>query len=148
MKLFTSTLQNVPPSTHRVAYILDLTDTPELRKVSGKSTVDGYIKFHLFWFIDAIIILQFQDAWTGPTGSTAEKSLAKVVIFDADKPPVLCRRSNLTCSGCYTCLLAADDFLDDCQRWDDSDKLHAHVSAQIMAAKASESESVAAVASA
>jgi hypothetical protein len=82
-----------------------------------------------------------------PNGS-AVKNLAKVVLFDPEAPPVLCRRSNLKCAGCYICSLAADDFLDACQRWDDTDKPHENISAPIRAAKVAESESVAAAASA
>ncbi|KAJ7856165.1 hypothetical protein B0H13DRAFT_2357492 [Mycena leptocephala] len=127
-------LWNIPASTHRIAYLLDLTDRPELLGVGRSLTLDGYVKK--------------QDAWTGPTGSTSARNLAKVVLFDLDAPPVLCRRSNLTCVGCYTCSLAADNFLDACQRWDDTDEPHENVSAHIRAAKVSESESVVAVASA
>ncbi|KAJ7808833.1 hypothetical protein B0H13DRAFT_1928244 [Mycena leptocephala] len=62
---------DIPASTNRVAYILDLTDTPELL---GPLTLDAYVK------------KQCQDAWTGPTGS-AVKNLAKVVLFDPEAPP-------------------------------------------------------------
>jgi hypothetical protein len=142
---------DVPASINRVAYILDVTDTPELLGVGHKAlTPDSYIKKEVTQFFpgsETVLIAQCQDAWMGPTGSTAEKSLAKLVIFDSDEP-VLCRRSNLTCAGCYNCLLAADDFLDNCQRWDQTDEPHLNVSAYVMAAKAPESTSVAAVTSA
>jgi hypothetical protein len=44
--------------------------------------------------------------------------------------------------------LAADDFLENCQRCDDTDETHLLVSEPIMQAKASEATSVAAIASA
>ncbi|KAJ7805038.1 hypothetical protein B0H13DRAFT_1930419 [Mycena leptocephala] len=128
-------LWDIPAFTNRVAYILDLTDTPELLGLYRPLTLDAYVK------------KQCQDAWTGPTGS-AVKNLAKVVLFDPEAPPVLCRRSNLKCAGYYICSLAADDFLDACRRWDDTDKPHENISAPIRAAKVAESESVAAAASA
>ncbi|KAJ7757308.1 hypothetical protein B0H14DRAFT_3598883 [Mycena olivaceomarginata] len=127
---------DVPASDNRIAYIVDLTETPDLLGVGRKLlTVDGYIK------------KECQDSLASPTGSTAEWSLARVVILDIGKV-VLCRRSNLKCGGCYTCVLAADDFLDNCERWDNTEEQNSPISTHIMAAKASESTSVAAVASA
>ncbi|KAJ7775243.1 hypothetical protein B0H14DRAFT_2631853 [Mycena olivaceomarginata] len=109
---------------------------PDLLGVGRKLlTVDGYIK------------KECQDSLAGPTGSTAERSLARVVILDIGKV-LLCRRSTLKCGGCYTCVLAADDFLDNCERWDNTEEQNSPISTHIMAAKASESTSVAAVASA
>ncbi|KAJ7171887.1 hypothetical protein C8R43DRAFT_944427 [Mycena crocata] len=90
-----------------------------------------------------------QDSFTGPTGARAERGLAKVIILDNDSDiPVPCRRSILTCSGCYKCAFAAADFLDDCKRWDATDAPHVPISGPIMDAKTAEAESVAAVASA
>ncbi|KAJ6540912.1 hypothetical protein B0H10DRAFT_2137966 [Mycena sp. CBHHK59/15] len=71
-----------------------------------------------------------------------------MILNDDSDEPVLCRRSTLTCSGCYKCTLASDDFLEDCRRWDDTDAPHSLISAPIMTAKASEANSVAAIASA
>ncbi|KAJ6571009.1 hypothetical protein DFH09DRAFT_412890 [Mycena vulgaris] len=122
---------DVPDAAHHVAYILDVSNTPELLKLL---TVDAFIK------------KECQDSFLGPTGSTAEKGLAKVIILDNEIIP--CRRSNLTCSGCYTCTLASDNFLDDCKRWNSTDEPDLRLSAPIMAAKASEANSLAAVASA
>ncbi|KAJ6555805.1 hypothetical protein B0H19DRAFT_1261963 [Mycena capillaripes] len=127
---------NVPASTNRVAYIMDIRDQPELLTVGPKQlTVDGLLK------------KECQDPVLGPTGAKAVKTLAKVVILDSDEP-ILCRRSYLTCSGIYKCTLSATDFLDNCRRWDDTDETHPLVSAPIMEAKASEATSVAALASA
>ncbi|KAJ6451028.1 hypothetical protein C8R45DRAFT_946435 [Mycena sanguinolenta] len=120
---FNSVLESydIPALAHRVAYILDLTDTPELLQTGRKQlTVDGLIK------------KECQDSFLGPTGSKAQKSLAKVVILDDDP----------------TCSLASDDFLDDCLCWEDKDQPHTLVVEPIMAAKASEATSVAAIASA
>ncbi|KAJ7505079.1 hypothetical protein B0H11DRAFT_1980187 [Mycena galericulata] len=129
---------DVPASTHRVAFILDLSDTPELLSAGRKLlTVDGFIK------------KECQDSFSGPTGSTSERSLAKVIILNEDSDePVLCRRSTLTCSGCYKCSLAANDFLESCSRWDNSDETEGTVFAPVLAAKALEASSVAATASA
>ncbi|KAJ7278722.1 hypothetical protein C8J57DRAFT_1465066 [Mycena rebaudengoi] len=129
---------DVPPLSNRVAYILDLNATPGLLKFGNKTlTVDGFVK------------KECQDSFTGPTGAKGERGLAKVIILDNDTDePVACRRSTLTCSGCYICKLAADDFLSDCQRWEETDKPHLRVSDPIMTAKTAEAGSVAAVASA
>ncbi|KAJ6591919.1 hypothetical protein B0H10DRAFT_2233105 [Mycena sp. CBHHK59/15] len=129
---------DVPAATNRVAYILDLSGTPKLLQ-SGRKTLT----------VDAFIKKECQDSFTGPTGSKSDRSLAKVMILNDDSDePVLCRRSTLTCSGCYKCTLASDDFLEDCRRWDDTDAPHSLISAPIMTAKASEANSVAAIASA
>ncbi|KAF8128287.1 hypothetical protein K438DRAFT_2000450 [Mycena galopus ATCC 62051] len=126
---------DVPPADHRVAYIFDYTQTPELlRDGDTLMTVDAFIK------------KECQDAWDGPTG-TSNNKLAKVVILDPDDI-VLCRRSNLTCNSCYKCSLAAEDFLANCQRWSSTDEHHLHVFADTRTAKALESSSVAATASA
>ncbi|KAJ7363005.1 hypothetical protein DFH08DRAFT_931025 [Mycena albidolilacea] len=121
-------------SSNRVTYILDVTDTPELLGVGHKAlTPDGYIK------------KECQDAWTGPTGSTAKKSLAKVVIFDSDEP-VLCRRfyrsatemyckgkhldSNSECGGLAILPRLRDGkkkgktYLVGCSNWEDGDSDH------------------------
>ncbi|KAF8175301.1 hypothetical protein K438DRAFT_1979860 [Mycena galopus ATCC 62051] len=126
---------DVPPADHRVAYIFDYTQTPELLR-------DG----DTLMTVDALIKKECQDAWDGPTG-TSNNKLAKVVILDPDDI-VLCRRSNLTCNSCYKCSLAAEDFLANCQRWSSTDEQHLHVFADTRTAKALESSSVAATASA
>ncbi|KAF8149210.1 hypothetical protein K438DRAFT_1779403 [Mycena galopus ATCC 62051] len=129
---------DVPPADHRVAYIFDYTQTPELlRDGDTLMTVDAFIKKE----VSAILC---QDAWGGPTG-TSNNKLAKVVILDPDDI-VLCRRSNLTCNSCYKCSLAAEDFLANCQRWSSTDEQHLQVFADTRTAKASESSSVAATA--
>ncbi|KAJ6612225.1 hypothetical protein B0H10DRAFT_1952502 [Mycena sp. CBHHK59/15] len=146
---------DVPAATNRVAYILDLSGTPKLLQSGRKTlTVDAFIKKEVFEFSLSIFgsipdNIQCQDSFTGPTGSKSDRSLAKVMILNDDSDePVLCRRSTLTCSGCYKCTLASDDFLEDCRRWDDTDAPHSLISAPIMTAKASEANSVAAIASA
>ena len=142
---------DVPASTHRVAYILDLTDTPELLRATTV-TIDGLIKKQVLSFNsqDSGCVLTSQTVprlFYGSNWIHNLKSLAKVAILDP-AAPVHCRRSNLTCSGCYTCAQATDDFLSDCQRWDNTDEPDHLVSTLIMVAKASEATSVAAVASA
>ncbi|KAJ7148363.1 hypothetical protein C8R46DRAFT_1044904 [Mycena filopes] len=128
----------IPALGHRIAYLLDLSATPQLLHVDGHLlTLDAYLK------------KECQDAFMGPTGSKAQGKLAKVVIFDRDSDdPVLCRRSTLTCNGCYTCSLAANTFLDNCNRWDDTEETHLQISAPAMAARAAEATSVASTASA
>ncbi|KAJ7700941.1 hypothetical protein B0H16DRAFT_1483720 [Mycena metata] len=127
----------VPRSGHRVAYILDVSHTPELLNVDGNTlTIDGYVK------------KECQDAVKGPTGAIAADKLAKVVVFDDEEEPVLCRRSALTCNGFYKCSLSSGEFLHKFQRWDDSDKTHVPITASGMAARDSEATSVAATASA
>ncbi|KAJ7159803.1 hypothetical protein C8R43DRAFT_1124172 [Mycena crocata] len=99
--------------------------------------------------LDGFIKKEHQDSFTGPTGARAERGLAKVIILDNDFDiPGPCRRSILTCSGCYKCTLAAADFLDDCKHWDATDAPHVPISGPIMDAKTAEAVSVAAVASA
>ncbi|KAJ7727651.1 hypothetical protein DFH07DRAFT_782395 [Mycena maculata] len=114
----------VPPSDHRIAYVIDLSDSPDcLGSGSKRSTVDPFIK------------KQCQDSLTGPTGSHNPDKLAEVLILD-ESYYVDCRRSNLTCGGAFVCSLAAEDHLDDCERWDDD--LEDLISAPICAAKSAE----------
>ncbi|KAJ7779351.1 hypothetical protein DFH07DRAFT_950415 [Mycena maculata] len=90
---------------HRVAIILDVSDTPECLQGDRKLiSVDAYIK------------KQCQDAWTGPTGSK-KTGLALVTILDEGEV-TQCRRSNLKCNGFYTCSLASPDHLLGVERWD------------------------------
>ncbi|KAJ7653853.1 hypothetical protein B0H17DRAFT_1214515 [Mycena rosella] len=95
------------PQHHRVAYILDVSGTPECLRLGPQKvgTVDRYVK------------KQCQDAWDGGTGSK-KSGLAKVTILN-EGAVISCRRSNLTCNGFYTCSLAAPDHLADFERWDD-----------------------------
>ncbi|KAF7333760.1 hypothetical protein MVEN_02332700 [Mycena venus] len=89
---------------HRVAIILDVSDTPECLQGDRRlMSVDAYIK------------KQCQDAWTGPTGSK-KTGLALVTILDEGKV-IQCRRSNLKCNGFYTCSLASPDHLLGFERW-------------------------------
>ncbi|KAJ7195976.1 hypothetical protein B0H12DRAFT_1082097 [Mycena haematopus] len=69
---------------HRVAIILDVSDTPECLQGDRKlMSIDAYIK------------KQCQDAWTGLTGSK-KTGLALVTILDPDEDKVIqCRRSTL-----------------------------------------------------
>ncbi|KAJ7867547.1 hypothetical protein B0H14DRAFT_3132882 [Mycena olivaceomarginata] len=91
----------------RVAYILDVSDTP------------GCLEFqHKVQTINAMVKKQRQDSLSGPTGSKT-KSLAQVIILeDKDDWPMImdCRRSNLSCGGFYTCSLADEDYLDSFER--------------------------------
>ncbi|KAJ7789997.1 hypothetical protein B0H14DRAFT_3161631 [Mycena olivaceomarginata] len=84
-------------SAHRVAIILDVSDTPECLQGDRK-------------------LMSCQDAWTGPTGSK-KTGLALVTILDEGKV-IQCRRSNLKCNGFYTCSLASPDHLLGFERWD------------------------------
>ncbi|KAJ7853942.1 hypothetical protein B0H14DRAFT_3652724 [Mycena olivaceomarginata] len=92
----------------RVAYILDVSDTP------------GCLEFqHKVQTINAMVKKQRQDSLSGPTGSKT-KSLAQVIILeDKDDWPMImdCRRSNLSCGGFYTCSLADEDYLDSFERF-------------------------------
>ncbi|KAJ7195977.1 hypothetical protein B0H12DRAFT_1245450 [Mycena haematopus] len=92
---------------HRVAIILDVSDTPECLQGDRKlMSIDAYIK------------KQCQDAWTGLTGSK-KTGLALVTILDPDEDKVIqCRRSNLKCNGFYTCSLASPDHLLGFERKD------------------------------
>ncbi|KAJ7491609.1 hypothetical protein B0H11DRAFT_1911874 [Mycena galericulata] len=124
---------DISPS-HRVAFILDVTDTPECLQDRKPMTVDAYIK------------KQCQDAWTGPTGSRT-KGLAKVTILDEDRE-VECRRSNLKCNGFFTCSLASPDHLLGFERWNsDSDSATQElISAPNRAAKNAEATDIVAIA--
>ncbi|KAJ7744261.1 hypothetical protein DFH07DRAFT_963793 [Mycena maculata] len=120
----------VPPSDHHIAYVIDLSDSPDcLGSGSKRFTVDAFIKK--------------QDSLTGPTGSRNPDKLAEVLILD-EGYYVDCRRSNLTCGGAFVCSLAAEDHLDDCKRWDDD--LEDLISAPIRAAKSAEAGSLIALA--
>jgi hypothetical protein len=44
--------------------------------------------------------LQDQDSWSGGSGTADSKAR---VCFQPGHPAVLCRRSRLTCKGCYAC---------------------------------------------
>ncbi|KAF8149747.1 hypothetical protein K438DRAFT_1988768 [Mycena galopus ATCC 62051] len=119
-----------------VAYILDVSDTPECLKFRNKVlTVDGMIK------------KQCQDSLTGPTGSSKLSNLAQVLILedDNDMPVVVdCRRSNLSCGGFYTCSFADEAYLENFERCEtDSKDL---ISAPIRAAKTAEAGSLIAIA--
>ncbi|KAJ7688141.1 hypothetical protein B0H17DRAFT_1135795 [Mycena rosella] len=94
------------PQHHRVAYILDVSGTPECLRLGPQKvgTVDRYVK------------KQCQDTWDGGTGSK-KSGLAKVTILN-EGAVISYRRSNLTCNGFYTCSLAAPDQLADFERWD------------------------------
>lgn len=88
---------------HRVAIILDVSDTPECLQGDRKlMSIDAYIKKQvLFHKIHPVLsdnyCSQCQDAWTGPTGSK-KAGLALVTILDEGKV-IRCRRSNLKCNG-------------------------------------------------
>ncbi|KAJ7158444.1 hypothetical protein C8R46DRAFT_1289908 [Mycena filopes] len=125
------------PEFHRVAYILDVSATPDCLQGKGAKTrsVDGHIK------------KQCQDAWDGGTGSK-KTGLAKVTILDEGRI-VECRRSNLTCNGFYCCSLADADHLANFERWDSSGSaMHDLVSAPTRAAKVAEANNVVALATA
>ncbi|KAF8146377.1 hypothetical protein K438DRAFT_2093770 [Mycena galopus ATCC 62051] len=118
-----------------VAYILDVSDTPECLKFRNKVlTVDGMIK------------KQCQDSLTGPTGSSKLSNLAQVLILedDNDMPVVVdCRRSNLSCGGFYTCSFVDEAYLENFERCEtDSKDL---ISAPIRAAKTAEAGSFIAI---
>ncbi|KAJ7157483.1 hypothetical protein C8R46DRAFT_1294194 [Mycena filopes] len=121
------------PESHRVAYILDLSATPERLQQGGKEiTVDKYIK-------------KQANSWDGPTGSRTT-GLAKVTILDEDSV-ISCRRSNLKCNGFFNCSLAAPDHLADFERWDDSTSATQElISAPKHAAKIAEANDVVAIA--
>ncbi|KAJ7898225.1 hypothetical protein B0H14DRAFT_2557263 [Mycena olivaceomarginata] len=91
----------------RVAYILDVSDTPECLEFQHKvQTINGMVKN------------KCQDSLSGPTGSKT-KSLAQVIILeDEDDLPVImdCRRSNLSCGGFYMCSLTDENYLDSFER--------------------------------
>ncbi|KAJ7908033.1 hypothetical protein B0H13DRAFT_1879033 [Mycena leptocephala] len=107
-------------SDHRVAFILDVTNSPEC------------------------LAFVCQDSITGPTGSRDVNKLAEVLILD-DGVVIDCRRSNLTCGGFWTCPFAASDFLKGFERVEgDSEDL---ISAPIHAAKSAEAGSLIAIAS-
>ncbi|KAJ7120790.1 hypothetical protein C8R44DRAFT_920294 [Mycena epipterygia] len=72
----------IPPLDHRIAYIVDLADSPECIN-SKTSTVDAFIE------------KECQDSFSGPTGSREDNKLAEVLILD-DGGVVYCRRSNLS----------------------------------------------------
>ncbi|KAJ7748352.1 hypothetical protein B0H16DRAFT_1888450 [Mycena metata] len=124
------------PQHHRVAYILDLSTTPECLQLAKKTmTVDGHAK------------KQCQDAWDGGTGSK-KKGLAKVTILD-EGAVIECRRSNLTCNGFYSCSLAAPDHLAGFERWDSSGSATKDlISDPSRAAKIAEANDVVAIATA
>ncbi|KAJ7627356.1 hypothetical protein FB45DRAFT_1082631 [Roridomyces roridus] len=128
---------DIPPSDHSIAYIADLSATPECLKSTRRLkdlTVDAFIK------------KQCQDSLTGPTGVKTTNKLAEVLILDPDEI-VPCRRSNLSCGGCFVCNLAAPDHLAGFERWvdDGNDDL---ISAPIRAAKKAEGMSLLAIATA
>ncbi|KAJ7602245.1 hypothetical protein FB45DRAFT_883501 [Roridomyces roridus] len=128
---------DIPPSDHSIAYIVDLSATPECLKSTRRLkdlTVDAFIK------------KQCQDSLTGPTGVKTTNKLAEVLILDPDEI-VPCRRSNLSCGGCFVCNLAAPDHLAGFERWvdDGNDDL---ISAPIRAAKKAEGMSLLAIATA
>ncbi|KAJ7287651.1 hypothetical protein C8J57DRAFT_1496066 [Mycena rebaudengoi] len=116
---------------HRVAYILDVTATPECLQGHRKQmSVDGYAKKQasVQWNIvndTKKSILQCQDAWDGPTGNK-KRGLAKVTILDE----------------------ASDDFLSDFEQWED-DSVSATqdlISGPTRTAKIAEASDVAAIA--
>ncbi|KAJ7138702.1 hypothetical protein C8R43DRAFT_1131878 [Mycena crocata] len=79
----------------KVTYVLDLTATPECLTTGSDDTelgMSGFIK------------KQCQDTFKGLTGAL-ETGLAKVKILGPEI--VECRRSNLTCNGCFTCSFAS-----------------------------------------
>ncbi|KAJ7264698.1 hypothetical protein C8J57DRAFT_1512046 [Mycena rebaudengoi] len=122
-----------PVPRHRVAYILDVTATPECLQGRRKQmSVDGYAKKQasVQWNIVNDIkksILQCQDAWDGPTGNK-KRGLAKVTILDE----------------------ASDDFLSDFERWEDDSASATQdlISGPTRTAKIAEASDVAAVATA
>ncbi|KAJ7024117.1 hypothetical protein C8F04DRAFT_1401328 [Mycena alexandri] len=124
------------PQHHRVAYILDLSTTPECLQLGKKTmTMDGHAK------------KQCQDAWDGGTGSK-KQGLAKVTVLDKGAA-IACRRSNLTCNGFYSCSLAAPDHLADFERWDSSGSATKDlISDPSRAAKIAEANDVVAIATA
>ncbi|KAJ7104628.1 hypothetical protein C8R44DRAFT_987854 [Mycena epipterygia] len=108
----------IPPS-HRVAYILDLNQTPESLVGPRKTmTVDAFIK------------KQCQDAWTGPTGSK-KIGLASVTILDEGDE------------------ILSPEHLASFERWDDSGSTTEQlISAPTRAAKIAEANDVVAIANA
>ncbi|KAJ7767204.1 hypothetical protein B0H16DRAFT_1789217 [Mycena metata] len=124
------------PQFHRIAYILDVSATPDCLRGKGAKTrtVDAHVK------------KQCQDAWGGGTGSK-KSGLAKVTILDEGEV-IECRRSNLTCNGFYNCSLADEDYLSDFERWDSSGSAAQDVSAANRAAKVAEATDVVAIATA
>ncbi|KAJ6548946.1 hypothetical protein B0H19DRAFT_1300084 [Mycena capillaripes] len=106
---------------HRVAYVLDVMDTPECPQIGHRTAT-----------VDKMIKKQCQDSLDGPTGSRDPDKLAEVLILD-DDIIIDCRRSNLSCY-----------YLEDFERGeDDSEDL---ILAPIRAARSAEAGSLIAIA--
>jgi hypothetical protein len=141
------------PQFHRVAYILDVSANPDcLRgKASKTRSVDRQVKKQVGLQKPVVLfsnrLQKCQDAWNGGTGSK-KSGLAKVTILDEGRI-VECRRSNLTCSGFFSCSLADMNHLTDFERWDCSGSATQDLlSAPTRAAKVAEANDVMLIAAA